>query len=172
MSHKLTAGNSVPQFKLSRAGGGFVDIGGARDAWQLIVVYRGRHCPMCKRFLGALNGRFDEIAGRNIEIVAISADPSDRAEADIQEFGWRFSVGFDMSLDDMRALGTYISEPTSPQETDRPFSEPALFLLTPQGIAQIIEIVNSPFLQPDLAVLVNGIRFIQDRDHPPRGTLE
>ena len=33
----------------------------------------------------------------------------------------------------MQALGLYVSTPRSPQETDRPFAEPGLFLINPDG---------------------------------------
>lgn len=172
MNAKLKAGSLVPRFALARVGGGRVDIGGERPRWQLLIVYRGRHSPLCKRFLAGLNDMLERFDERNTDVVAASADPQDRAEADVQEFGWRFAVGYNLSLDAMRALGAYISEPHSPQETDRPFAEPALFLITPQGEAQMIDVSNTQFSRPDLNGILTGIRFIQDRDHPPRGTLE
>jgi len=71
----------------------------------------------------------------------------------------------------MRALGLYISAPRSPQETDRPFPEPALFVVNPQGNIQIIDISNAPFARPDLNGVLKGLKFIQEKQYPIRGTL-
>lgn len=170
MSSKLASGAAVPELTVSRAGGGDIRIGGPRDDWQLVVVYRSRHCPVSKKYLERLDGLFDEFAERGIEVVVVSADDRDQAEADAKEYGWRFALGYDLSIDMMRTLGVYISEPR-PQETDRPFAEPALFAIAPDGIAQIIEISNAPFALPDLDGLLTGLTFIQNRNYPPRGTM-
>ena len=71
----------------------------------------------------------------------------------------------------MRALGLYISEPRSPRETDRPFPEPALFVVNPQGNIQIIDISNAPFARPDLNAVLKGLKFIQEKQYPIRGML-
>jgi hypothetical protein len=69
------------------------------------------------------------------------------------------------------ALGLYISEPRSPQETDRPFAEPGLFVINPKGRVQIADISHAPFARPDLSGILNGIKVIQERNYPIRGTL-
>lgn len=70
----------------------------------------------------------------------------------------------------MRQLGLYISEPRSPQETDRPFSEPGLFVVNPQGLVHIVDVSNAPCVRPDLKGVLNGINFIKERGYPIRGT--
>jgi hypothetical protein len=72
----------------------------------------------------------------------------------------------------MRKLGLYISSPRTPPETDRPFAEPGLFLLNPEGKAQIIDISNAPFARPDLAEILRGIKLIKERNMPIRGTAD
>ncbi|MDI1342563.1 MAG: redoxin domain-containing protein [Pseudolabrys sp.] len=115
---------------------------------------------------------FDQFKEANIEVFAISGDPREKAEAEAQEEGWRFAVGYGLTLDQMRKLGLYISEPRSPQETDRPFPEPGLFVINRDGKVQIVDISNAPFARPDLAGLLKGLKFIQDKEYPIRGTLE
>jgi hypothetical protein len=102
--------------------------------------------------------------------VAISADPKEKAETEAQEEGWRFAVGYDLSREQMRSLGLYISEPRSPQETDRPFAEPGLFVLNPDGRLQIVDISNAPWSRPDLANVLNGIQRVKESNYPIRGT--
>ncbi len=172
MSAKLNSGSLFPRFTLDRMGGGTVIIGGERGRWQLVIVYRGRHCQLAKPFLARLNEMVADFAERNIGVVVISASGHDRAEADVKEFGWTFEVGYGLNLETMRAIGLYISEPRYAQETDGPYAEPALFALSPRGTAEIIDITNAPFSLPDLGGVLAGITFIQNRDYAPGGTLE
>ncbi len=172
LSEKPKSGALFPCFALDRIGGGKVVVGGERQRWQLVVVYRGRHCQLAKPFLARLTEMTADFAARNIEVVAISADRYDRAEADVKEFGWPFEVGYGLTLETMREIGLYISEPRYALETDGPYAEPAIFALSPRGTAEVIDISNAPFSLPDLAGLLSGITFIQNRDYAPGGTLE
>jgi hypothetical protein len=81
-----------------------------------------------------------------------------------------FPVGYGLAITDMRRLGLYVSHPRSPQETDRPFAEPGLFVVNPQGEAQIVDISNAPFARPDLRAILAGLKFIQEKGYPIRGT--
>src|SRR5216683_4256925 len=57
-------------------------------------------------------------------------------------------VGHSLTLDQMRALGLYVSKPRSAQETDRPFPEPGLLVVNSEGKVQIVDISNAPFARP------------------------
>ena len=147
-----------------------MQIGGAGD-WKMLVVYRGKHCPICRTYLKTLDGLLDQFNNAGTEVVAVSADPKEKAEAEAGDDGWRFPVGYDLSQDQMRALGLYISEPRSPQETDRPFSEPALFITNPEGKLQIVDVSNAPFARPELNSVLSGLKFVREKHYPIRGTL-
>ncbi len=138
--------------------------------WRLLVVYRGKHCPLCKKYLATLNDKLQEFEAAGIKVAAVSADPREKAETEAKEEGWRFPVAYDMSLEQMRELGLYISDPRSPQETDRPFAEPAIFAINPDGNVQVVDISNAPFSRPDLASLLSGLKFVQEKQYPVRGT--
>ena len=169
-SQKLQAGSMLPTISLPKVGGGKLQIGGA-GAWKMVVVYRGKHCPICRTYLKTLDGLLSQFEDAGTEVVAVSADPKEKAEAEVGDEGWRFPVGYDLSQDQMRALGLYISEPRSPQETDKPFSEPALFIINPEGKLQIVDISNAPFARPELNAVLSGLRFVQEKHYPIRGTL-
>lgn len=165
---RITPGSLMPTISLPTVGGGEVMLGG-EGRWQVAIVYRGRHCPLCRKYLKQLGSLLEGFGGIGAEVIAVSGDPKDRAEEEAKEEGWRFPVACELSQDQMRQLSLYISEPRSPQETDRPFSEPGLFVTNPQGRLQIIDISNAPFARPDLESLLNGLKFIQDKDYPIRG---
>jgi peroxiredoxin len=170
MSSKLTAGAALPPLAFSTVGGETIDVA-AMPGWRILVVYRGKHCPLCKSYFATLNAMQGELQAAGISSVAVSADPKEKAAADVAEFGWTFPVGYGLTVEQMRTLGLYISEPRSPQETDRPFAEPGLFVVTPTGNIQIIDISNAPFARPDLAMILRGIKFAIDKNYPVRGTL-
>ena len=55
-----------------------------RDAtpasFQMVVVYRGLHCPVCKTYLGDLESKLAEFAKRGVDVIAVSTDSQDRAQ--------------------------------------------------------------------------------------------
>jgi peroxiredoxin len=168
-SEKLRAGSAMPAISVPKVGGGQIRIGNS-GGWQMVVAYRGKHCPICRTYLKGLDGLYDEFRSGGTEVVAISGDAKEKAESETAEEGWRFPVGYGLTADQMRLLGLYISEPRSPQETDRPFPEPGLFVVNPQGQAHIIDISNAPFARPDLRGVLNGLKFIKEKSYPIRGT--
>lgn len=167
---KLAAGAAVPEFNLPLVGGGEAKIGGARDGWQLAVVYRGKHCPLCKKYLAKLEGLAQEFSDAGAEIVCFSADSEEQATADKADMGTNLPIAYGLSEDQMKALGLYISEPRSEQETDHKFPEPGVFLVNPQGQAQVIDISNAPFSRADLDGVLFGLKIIQEKNYPIRGT--
>ncbi len=170
---KLTSGTKFPRQIVSKLGGGTLPLGapGEGFVWQMVVVYRGLHCPICKKYLAQLEKLQSKFHDSGVEVVTVSADPEEKARAFAEEVGLSLPVGYDLSMEQMRELGLYISEPRSPQETDRPFAEPAVFVINGEGKLHLVDISNAPFARPDLEQLAGGIAFIREKDYPIRGTL-
>lgn len=170
---KPAAASALPEITLPRLGGGTLRLGAPLDGrdWQMIVVYRGLHCPICKSYLKGLEGLLADYHAKGVDVIAVSGDPEAKAEAFVAETGITVPVGYGLSLEAMAALGLYISEPRSPQETDRPFAEPGIFVVNATGELQIVDLSNAPFARPDLEKLLSGIGFVRDNDYPIRGTM-
>ena len=100
----------------------------------------------------------------------MSGDPKDKAEKFAEEVGLTLPVAYDLSVAQMAELGLYVSTPRSDTETDRPFPEPGLFIVSPEGKAHIVEIANAPFVRPDLDLIVRGLDRARD-GYPTRGTM-
>ena len=146
-----------------------VTIGGARDRWMMLFVYRGKHCPRCKRFLNKLNAAlasWEEV----VDVVVISADTKEKAAADKDEFGWNFTLGYGLTEPQMRALGLYVSAPLSEAETTTIFAEPGAFGIRPDGSLMLVDISNGPAARPDLEELLDGMIFNIENNRPARGT--
>ncbi len=171
MGTKLDAGKPTPRIPVTLTGGGAAEIGGARDGYQLAIVYRGKHCPLCRDYLNQLNDMQDAFAAANTELLVLSADPEEKTRANAEEHGWTFALGHDLSQEQMRTLGLYVSGPRSDAETDRPFAEPAALLTNPAGELQVVDISNAPWVRADLNALLRATKRIQEVDYPIRGTL-
>jgi len=169
MTATARPGTAMPVLAIPLLSGEIRHFGPGERGWSMLVVYRGRHCPRCKTYLARLDGLLDAFGERGVTVTATSADPEDRARADRDEQGWRFSVGHSLSLDDMAALGLYVSDPRSAAETDRPFAEPGLFVVNADGVLHIACVSNAASCRPDLDALLDGIRGIQNNGLPVRG---
>lgn len=166
----LRGGDSFPAFTVPKLGGGSLAFGGDRDRWTLLIVYRGKHCGRCKTYLGKFEQAYAKWQAAGFDVACVSADPQEKASADAQDCGWTFDIGHDLQIDDMRRMGLYVSEPLSEAETDRPFAEPGVFCLRPDGTVQIVAISNGPAARTDLDELLDGMIFTIENDRPPRGS--
>lgn len=170
-SMKLTPGGIFPTIKLSDLDGNVADIATPADGfdWRVVVVYRGQHCPMCTRYLERLQGMAEKFAEIGVDIAAVSADSAEQAAKQRDETKVTFPVFHGISIEQMQALGLYISDPRSAEETDHVFPEPGVFVVNRDGELQITTISNNPFVRPELPTLLSGLRWIRENNYPVRG---
>lgn len=173
-AEKIKAGAVFPEIKLPLIGGGSAILGMPERGydWKMVVVYRGRHCPLCTRYLNQLEQLQPGFKKLGVDIIAVSADSQDQLENHLAEFDVSYPLAYGLNIEQMQALGLYISEPRSEQETDHIFAEPGLFVINEKGQVQVVDISNGPFVRPELEVLLSGIGFIRnpDNNYPIRGT--
>src|SRR5258708_39032690 len=112
--NRIEAGAPMPTLRVRSVSGERLDIGLA-DSWEMVVVYRGKHCPLCSRYLSTLNRLLDDFRSLGIKVIALSADPREKAESQAAEERWRFAVGDDLTVDQRRLLGLYVSAPRCPK---------------------------------------------------------
>ena len=169
---KLAAGSVFPTLTKATLTGETRDLRqpSAGKDWQLVVVYRGRHCPLCTRFLNELAHFKPRLDAINIDLVAVSGDSQAQLEEHSSRLEVNYPIFYGLTLKEMQALGLYISHPRSEQETDHPFAEPGLFVINEQGTLQVVDVSNNPFVRPDLENLVSGLEWIRQNDYPIRGT--
>jgi len=173
---KFAAGDEFPEITLPKVGGGELILGQPLNGndWQMVVVYRGKHCPLCTKYLQRLEQLKESFFEVRVDIVAVSADDETKASAHVSDMGLSFPVAYDLSIENMQTLGLYISHPRSPQETDKPFAEPGIYVINDKGQVQVTDISNAPFSRPELEPFVSGLRFIRDpeNNYPIRGTYQ
>ena len=173
-TEKFSSGSRLPEINLPRVGGGAVTLGKPEkeENWQLVFIYRGLHCPICKKYLQRLESLKDKFLATGAEVIAVSGDPEEKAVSMVDSIGLTFPIAYGLSIEQMQALGLYISNPRSAQETDRPFPEPGMFAVNTEGKVHLIDISNTPFNRSDLRELLETVKWIKENDYPIRGTYE
>ncbi|SMX43644.1 redoxin domain-containing protein [Actibacterium lipolyticum] len=168
-SSKPNVDTQIPLLTFPKVGGGTVQVGAPSDRWTMLFVYRGKHCPRCKKFLNKLEAMLADWTAV-MDLVVVSADTEEKALADQAEFGWTFELCYGLAEDQMRALGLYVSDPLSEAETTGRFAEPGAFGIRPDGALMLVDISNGPAARPDLDELLDGMKFNIANNRPTRGT--
>lgn len=143
----------------------------------VICFYRGLHCPICANYLGELEKRVDDFAERGVKTIAISTDGEGRTREMADKVGGgKLRYGYDMSLSKAREWGLYISTSRGKSgigimEPDL-FSEPGLFMVTPQQTLYYGSTQTMPFVRPHFSELVGALDYAIANDYPARGEYE
>ena len=161
--NKLKAGEIFPELKATGLDGETVDIGkpsGDAD-WRIVVVYRGKHCPMCTKYLNKLETSLGQLSDLSVDVVAASADSQEQLQQHMAQLQVSFPIYYGLSLEQMETLGVYISDPRSAEETDHRFPEPGLFVINQDNQLHVVDLSNNPFVRPDIETLVSGLAFLK-----------
>jgi peroxiredoxin len=146
------------------------------ERFAMIVVYRGLHCPICRGYLKDLDNRLDAFTQRGVDVIAVSGDPADRADAAARDWGLeRLTIGYGLGLDTARAWGLFVSagigRTSSGLEEPAHFPEPGLFLVKPDGTLYFASVQSMPFARPNVGEVLKAIDFVLERDYPARGEV-
>ena len=173
---KIEAGSLFPKIMAKGLDEKEIDIGKPRENtdWKIVLVYRGRHCPRCTKYLNQLEGCRRDLVDLRIDLAAVSADTKSQLETHMEKLHISYPIYYGLTIEQMQELGLYISVPRSEKETDHPFAEPGLFVINEKNEVQVVDISNGSFIRPELEALVSGLRFIRDpeNNYPIRGTYE
>ncbi|MCF8199999.1 MAG: AhpC/TSA family protein [Sulfuritalea sp.] len=155
-------------------GGRFVLGATPGERFDLIVFYRGLHCPICAKYLMELERLSPEFEKRGVQVIALSSDDEERGRAmadKVKASGMK--MGYGLSLKSARQWGLYISASrgkTSIGIEEPPlFSEPGVFLVKPDGNLYYGAVQTMPFARPQFQDLLGAIDFAIANDYPARG---
>ena len=173
---KLAAGEAFPEIIVKSLEGDDITLGQPKEGadWQMIIVYRGRHCPLCTKYLNQLEGYKERLFANKVDLVAVSADSKEQLDDQLKKLDVSYPLYYGLSLEQMETLGVYVSVPRSEKETDHNFAEPGLFVVNEKGNLHVVDISNNPFVRPELEALASGLEWIRnpDNDYPIRGTYK
>ena len=170
MHSKPTPGNLAPNLELKIIGGGTFNLKSSQPQLiDMIVFYRGYHCPLCKDFLYKLNGLASAFSQAGANLVAVSMDTEERAQKSKEEWGLdNLSIAYGLSEETARAWGLHITESIKEVEP-LTFSEPALFWVLADKKIYLMDVASMPFARPDLELLLAKVPAIT-AGYPTRGT--
>ncbi|MCT8159864.1 peroxiredoxin-like family protein [Pseudoruegeria sp. SHC-113] len=140
----------------------------------VICFYRGLHCPLCATYLKELERLTADFAARGVKTIAVSSDGEERARAMAEKIDAKdLRIAYDLPLQVAKDWGLYIS--TSRGKTsigiEEPalFSEPGLFMVTPEQTLYYGSVQTMPFVRPHFSELVGALDFAINNDYPARG---
>ncbi|MEZ5931975.1 MAG: peroxiredoxin-like family protein [Alphaproteobacteria bacterium] len=146
----------------------------ASERGTVICFYRGLHCPICATYLQELERLTPEFEQRGVTTIAISSDAKDRAEGMADKLkAEHLRIGYELPLAKAREWGLFIS--TSRGKTsigiEEPalFSEPGLFMVTPDQTLYYASVQTMPFVRPHFSELLGAIDFAIAKSYPARG---
>lgn len=163
----------APALSVPLLGGGtFALADSTPEAFTIVVFYRGKHCPICKTYLKEIDALIDQAGDQGIEVVAVSMDNQERAEATLEEIATRkLRIGYDLSEASAREWGLYISSQRAGSTEPAVFAEPGLFVMRPDQTVFFAQTQSAPFTRPDFGKLLGGLKFVVENDYPARGDL-
>lgn len=168
----------VPELDvMTQTGERFLLSGSPAPTFNLLVFYRGLHCPLCAKYLLELEKLHDDFAQRGVTPLAISSDTADRAQAMAEKINAKkLRFAYDLALPTAREWGLTIS--TSRGKTsigiEEPelFSEPGLFLVRPDGTLFWGATQTMPFARPHFDEILGAVDFVTKSDYPARGEYQ
>lgn len=106
-TNKLHAGSAFPEITAKLLSGDTVELGKPQNGadWQLVVVYRGRHCPLCTRYLNQLEGYKNSLREIGVDLVAVSGDSKAQLENHLNDLNISFPIAYALELEQMNELG-------------------------------------------------------------------
>lgn len=165
----------TPNLNLPLVGGGTFDLSAeTSERGTVVCFYRGLHCPICANYLTELERLADDFAERGVGVIAVSSDGVERATDMADKIKARkLRFAYDLPLTEARDWGLYIS--TSRGKTsigiEEPalFSEPGLFLVSPDQSLYYGAVQTMPFVRPHFKELVSALDFAIANNYPARG---
>jgi peroxiredoxin len=172
---RLMPRKPVPSLDFDLLGGGHWNLkDDTPERFNMIVFYRGLHCPICRRYTSELNGMIGEFDKRGVSTVITSNDTEERAQMTQDTWGLpSLKIGYGVPVEKSREWGLYVS--TSRGKTsagvDEPalFAEPGLFLVKPDKTLYWASISTMPFARPHFPEILQAIDFAISKDYPARG---
>lgn len=173
-NQKLQPGSVFPTIKLNTLDNQEVDLNAKKEGcdWKLVVVYRGKHCPLCVKYLNTLEQHREALHALNVDVAAVSADREEQLREFSEKLDVNFPIHYGLTLEQMNTLGLYVSSPRSEQENDHLYPEPAIIVINGEGLVHIVSMSNNPFIRPEIGELVAGISWLKnpENNYPIRGT--
>lgn len=167
----------VPDLLVPLVGGGTWSLAEqSPEHFTMLVFFRGYHCPICSRYVGDLDKKYDQFVEKGLSVITLSSDTEERAIKTKEE--WKLEnvpLGYGLSLTKAREWGLYISSSKGKTsigvEEPALFSEPGLFLVRPNRELYWASVQTMPFARPHFAEILGAIDMVIKNNYPGRGEV-
>ena len=165
----------TPNLSLPILDGSTFDLASERsERGTVICFYRGLHCPICANYLKELERLVGAFVERGVSCIAVSSDDEERTWAMAEKIDAKaLRFGYDLPLSVARDWGLYISTSrgTTSIGIEEPalFSEPGLFMVSPDMSLYYGSVQTMPFVRPHFSELVSALDFAIANNYPARG---
>jgi peroxiredoxin len=169
---------AVPALDVPLVGGGRFDLAAETpEHFTLVVFFRGLHCPICNLQLNDLQRKLPEFDKRGVSVIAISSDDGQRASEAKSSWGLAaLRLGYGLELAKAREWGLFVSTGRGKTsvgiEEPARFSEPAIYLVRPDGTLYFGSVQTMPFARPHFADILGAIDMVVARNYPARGEVQ
>ena len=170
MTHIIKPGEKAPNLSFKTLNGSTLSLhDNLSNEMNIVIFYRGLHCPICKEYLVSIQNQLDDYSDANASVTVVSMDSEEKAKKTQLDWGLdKLNIGYGLSLDDAKNWGLFISKSIKEAESDI-FCEPGLFVIKKDGSIYMVNISNMPFARPDLSTFSANLKFAQDNQYPVRG---
>ena len=124
------------------------------DLWKdhrvVVVFYRGHWCPHCQHQLGEINQHIAELAKLNANVIGISSDSKEDAEALHQKLALNFEVYSDPGLAVITKWGV--------EDYANGISLPATFVVEPGGAISYRHVGEKPSDHPPIDEVIAAVK--------------
>lgn len=156
------------------AHGGFDLSAQTHERGTIVCFYRGLHCPICANYVKELVRLQPEFAERGVGVIALSSDTKERAKEFAKSVdAGDLPIGYGLSLKVAKDWGLYVSSGIGKtsigiEEPDL-FSEPGLFMISPDQSLYYGSVQTMPFVRPHFSELLGALDFAIGKSYPARG---
>ena len=183
MTSRVQTNAQAPALKLSTLSGETFNLSNEKpDSFTIVGFYRGLHCPICINYLQEIEENFDTLTNAGINLVAVSMDPKEKAQATVDKVSnnmdlsdpsqFKTRIAYGLTESDACAWGLYLSSKIEGSSEPDVFSEPGLFVMRPDNTVFMAQVQSAPFARPNIAQLVGGLSYAKEHKYPARGTYE
>ena len=145
-----------PDFSATHLSKGPFKLSSLPAQWRVIIVYRGYHCPVCRRYLQQIDAKVADFHTLGFDLVVLSTDSHERALKSTQDWGLKnIDLAYGLAIAEARSLGLFISRAIHENEPEW-FGEPALFIIQPDGKLFAASIQTMPFTRPAVDELIGA----------------
>lgn len=130
------------------------------ELFTLIVFYRGYFCGSCQEYLGQLHALLGDFAELGVDVIAISMDEREQAEAARTDWGVDgLTIGYGLTLAEAETWDLYTADRRDAHGRERLFNQPGLFLVRPDRTLYAAFVQSSEFARPNLEQVRQAVAY-------------